>query len=85
MLDTDNAGALGATGRVFCLTASVDEIVRRVSSMEGERPLLDAHDLEDRVRELLDERAPGYAEFEPVDTDDRTPDEVAADILDRLG
>lgn len=84
MLDEANAGALDATGRVFCLTASIDEIVRRVSAMEGERPLLDTEHLETRVRELMAERADGYARFEQVTTDDRSPAEIASDIIARL-
>jgi shikimate kinase len=86
MLDADNAAALGRAGRVFCLIADTDEILRRVitDSSRVDRPLLASPDPRTRIVELLAERATGYAEFDHVDTDGRTPDEVAAEIERRL-
>lgn len=86
LLDPVNAAVLGATGRVFCLTASVDTILRRVAPA-GEvagRPLLAGADARERVTALLAERAAGYAVFEQVDTDDRSPAEVADAIVAAL-
>jgi shikimate kinase len=86
LLDPANAAALGATGRVFCLTATVDTIVERVAP-DGDaagRPLLAGGDVRERITALLAERAAGYAEFEQVPTDARTPVEIADDIVGRL-
>lgn len=86
LLDQANATALGATGRVFCLTATVDTIVGRVAP-DGDatgRPLLAGGDVRERITALLVERAAGYAAFEQVVTDGRTPDEIADDVVGRL-
>ena len=86
MLDAVNAARLGATGDVFCLTASVDTILARVTADDSpvERPLLAGTDVRRRITELLDERAPAYAEFEQVDTDDRAPIEIVDEVIDRV-
>ncbi len=85
MLDPANAAALGRSGRVFCLTAQPDEILRRIQQQSGrERPLLSGASAVDRIIELLIERAEAYAQFEQVLTDGRTFDEIVADLLSRL-
>jgi shikimate kinase len=86
LLDTVNAARLEATGHVFCLTASVDTILARVSAdgATPERPLLAGADVGERIRGLLTERAPAYARFDQVDTEAKTPTEVADEILTRL-
>lgn len=77
--------ALAATGRVVCLTAEPATIVARVIG-DGidARPLLAGDDPEGRVAALLATRAERYGRFEQVATDDRTVDEIVADIVDRL-
>jgi len=83
MLDASIADALGAGARVFCLVASPDTIAARV--LNGPvRPLLAGPDSLARIRQLLAERADGYARFEQVSTDSRTAADVAHDLLDRL-
>ncbi len=86
MLDPKNHEALGRTGRIFCLTAAVDEIVARVTDDESEvvRPLLTGPDPAGRVRALLKERQPDYARFAQVATDGSSPEEVAAEIAQLL-
>lgn len=86
LLDPVNAEVLGRTGRVFCLTASVDTILQRVAP-DGDaagRPLLAGADVRERITALLVDRAPGYAAFEQVDTDGRTPAEVVDEVVRRL-
>jgi shikimate kinase len=86
MVDTDNAAALAANGAVFCLTASVDTILARVTAddaMSG-RPLLDTDDARGRIEQLLVERAAAYARFRQVDTNTRAPDAVADEIIEAL-
>lgn len=86
LLDPVNAEALGRTGRVFCLTATVDTILQRVApdGRVAGRPLLAGSDARERIIALLAERAEGYGRFEQVPTDGRSPVEVADDIGDRL-
>jgi shikimate kinase len=86
LLDGDNAEVLARSGRVVCLTASVDTIVRRVApdGTAANRPLLAGHDVLARIEQLLADRAPGYARFEQVTTDDRTPSEVVDAIVELL-
>lgn len=85
VLSEENRRLLGKSGVVVKLTASVDEIVRRVSEDTG-RPLLQAaDDLRARVERMLDERA-GLYEFADfaVDTTGRDVGEIAGEILGRL-
>lgn len=85
MLDADTADVLGRGSRVFCLTASPDEIARRVAQPgEPDRPLLAGADLRTRIDALLAERASGYAPFEQVSTDGRSVEEIVDDIVSRL-
>jgi shikimate kinase len=83
MLDESIASTLGDGARVFCLVASADTIAARV--LNGPvRPLLAGPDPLGRIRQLLAERAQGYARFEQVSTDSRTAGEVAHDLAARL-
>ena len=85
MLDPNNATALAATGRVFCLSAPVEVILERViGDGTAHRPLLDGDDPDGRIRALLTERAEAYGTFEQVDTVSRSPTAIAADIAARL-
>ncbi|MCY3585246.1 MAG: shikimate kinase [Acidimicrobiales bacterium] len=83
LLDPANADALTATGRVFCLAASADEIVRRLTAdVDGPvRPLLAGDDPAAAVARLLNERAEGYGQFEQVHTANDSPEAVAARII----
>ncbi len=80
MLDPENASRLGSSGRVFCLTASPNEIVSRLRTEEGKRPLLDVPDPRARIEELLAERAAGYGQYLQIRTDSRSIEEVAREI-----
>ena len=85
MLDPDNASTLEASGLVFCLTAPVGVILDRVlGDGTAHRPLLDDDDPGGSITELLSERRAAYERFEQVDTEDRSPAEIAADIHARL-
>ena len=83
LLDPENAATLQADARVFCLTASAETIAARV--LDGPvRPLLAGPDPLARIRELLAERAAGYAAFEQVPTDSRSAAEIAHDLAGRV-
>jgi len=81
MLDPANAELLGATGRVFCLVASLDTILQRVTDSAADRPLLAGPDPRQRIIDLLEARAAGYGRFTTVDTTGKSVVEVAEDIV----
>lgn len=83
MLDPVNAAALGAHGRIFCLTATPEEILARVMG-NGIRPLLNVPDPAARIRQLLAERQAGYSQFKQIQTDGKTADQVAEEIVQCL-
>jgi len=85
LLDPENERALGATGVVVCLSASVDALVARLAGGAEDRPLLRSGDPESRIRELLSERAAGYGRFPQVPTDGLAPDAVADAVLALVG
>jgi len=82
MLNPDNVAALTAHGDVFCLTATTDDILERVSSGADPivRPLLAVADPRRRIDELLRERAAAYAQFPQVDTTGQSPEHIAGEI-----
>ena len=84
MLDSECAACLEPVSDIVCLTASADTIIERVGDTTR-RPLLDVPDAPRRVRELLAKRAEKYGRFIAVDTEDRSPDEVADAVMSRLG
>lgn len=73
------------SGTVFCLTACPETIhyrITRGSPNASVRPMLAGGDPLQRIRQLLAERAGSYAmAHHTVATDDRTPEQVAQDVL----
>ena len=80
----ENIDALRTNGRVIWLTASVDIIVSRIQG-GTERPSLTGwKSFTDEVSEVLERRSPMYrgaAQYE-VDTDRRTPEQVADRVIE---
>ncbi len=83
MLDPANVASLGRNGRVYCLVATPEEILERVTgdSVRVERPLLAVADPFRRIVDLLAERGPDYRRFAQLDTTGRSPEVVAGDIV----
>jgi shikimate kinase len=79
-----NAEMLEGTGPVFCLAAKPKEILKRIKASGEHRPLLDAENPQQRLEELLAERAPIYEKYEQIDTSGKSPDRVAKAILNEL-
>lgn len=78
MLDPENAAVLEQSGRVFCLVATPEEIIQRVSAdTTTERPLLKVPNPLERVIELLHQRKEGYNRFPQMITSEKLPEEVA--------
>lgn len=68
------------------LRVSPGQVLERVGSDTSSRPMLDASSPERSIRAILARRRPHYRLADlTVDTDGRSPDEVAARILERLG
>jgi shikimate kinase len=84
MLDRANAAALGKTGRVFCLVATPEEILQRVSMDKNERPLLQGPDPLEKIVALLQEREPGYRAFTQIQTGAKTPAAIVDELLNSL-
>ena len=84
MLDPDNLAALQASGIIICLRAKPETILARIQQ-ETHRPLLEGGDRLNSIRELLAARASIYGQIpHQVDTEGRTPLEVAEKIEDLL-
>ena len=86
MLNPQNVKALGKNGRIFTLTASPDTILARVLADEKriERPLLAVTDPKARILKLLTDRKLLYEQFPQIDTENKTPDDVADEIVARF-
>jgi 3-dehydroquinate synthase len=82
MLDPDNAAALTRTGRVFCLVATPEEILDRVTKdFDHERPLLAVSDPMERIVELMRDRKEDYGRFPQMQTSRKSPDMVSKNLI----
>ena len=86
ILDTANLEALRQSSRMVLLTASPEEISKRVA-LDSSRPLLNLGNRLCRIYNLLEARLPRYCEAAEmsVHTDGITPEEVADIVLQRIG
>ena len=77
-----NLANLKRRGVVVALTADIQTILRRAGSGE-DRPLLQTENREERIRALLRERAPFYAQADvTLDTSSLTIEETARQIAE---
>ena len=78
LLDPESRALAESSGQVLCLSASLDELIERLQSDPGDRPMLD-DDLSYAMKRYLDERAGHYDSFErQLDTTGMEPDQAAA-------
>ena len=84
VLSVRNYGVLKGAGPIVYLRTTADELIARLGRGEG-RPLLGG-DPAEAVPRLLSERTPAYetAADVTVDTDGRTPEDVAGEIAERV-
>jgi len=83
-VNPDNLAALKRNGLIINLTASPEVILARVER-NSDRPLLQVEDKIGKIKELLEKRAPFYEKTDfTVDTDGRTPEQVADEILEAV-
>ena len=85
VLSATNRLALRNSGTVVYLRASIDILVER-TRRDRNRPLLQTDDPRARLEEIMKIREPLYQETAHVvvDTDRRSPQAVARDVLDSL-
>jgi shikimate dehydrogenase len=82
----ENRSLLKKAGKVVYLKAAPETVLERLKG-DDTRPLLRCDDPLGRIRELQEKRASFYEEASDliVDTDKKTPEEVALEIMDKLG
>lgn len=86
LVNPGNRAVLSERGVIICLTATVDEILKRIDA-EQHRPLLpgDRAERSRRIRDLLHQRRHAYAAIPyQVDTTGRTPVQVVEAVLQAL-
>lgn len=83
--DRGNVEALRRQGILIGLSAAPEVIFQRAQAEEGVRPLLNVPDPLSKIKGILKEREPLYNQADiMVNTDCRTPEEVADWIIQRL-
>ena len=81
VVDPENLASLKSHALVVCLWASPETIWSRVKN-QGHRPLLNEPNPLEKIRRLLDERAPFYKQANVLlSTEIRSPREVAQQVL----
>lgn len=84
VLRQENIDVLRESGIIVSLTASAETILKRTGSND-ERPLLKVENPLKKIEELLDFRRPFYEKADiMIDTEDRTPRQIAEEILERV-
>ncbi|MFH1848319.1 MAG: shikimate kinase [Candidatus Omnitrophota bacterium] len=82
VLDEENIKILKEKGTVVCLSADADTIYKRTKKYKH-RPLLNVGDPVEKIKELLDLRAPFYAKADhQVDTTGLSVEQVARKIIE---
>jgi shikimate kinase len=81
VIDERNIEAMKQGGALVCLSATPDDIMKRVGK-SGNRPLLQVPDPMAKIMELMSKREPFYRKADvTVDTTMKTPEEVAAEVI----
>ncbi len=84
VLKSENNILLKQNGKIVFLRASLQTLAQRLK-VDGERPLLQTstENIRDRLARLLEERSPIYESAADyiVDVDEKTPQQVAEEIL----
>lgn len=79
--DQENLKLLKETGVVFALRASVSTIYQRTKE-HTHRPILNVEHPQEKIKQLLEKRAPYYAQAQhSIDTDNLSPEEIADKII----
>ena len=82
ILNPENVAILNPVSHIFCLVASPEEVLRRVSKgNNGERPLLAGGSPLETITSLLKKRKEAYNQFAQITTTGKTPTQVSKAIL----
>jgi shikimate kinase len=82
MQNSANVDAFKRQGHIYCLSASLDTILERISKDNRViRPLVQVDDSRKRIQALMAERKSMYDQFIQIDTTGKTPEQVAAELL----
>lgn len=85
VLRQENMDILRENGVIICLSATPKTIFERTST-NSERPLLKVEDPLRKIGELLEFRRPFYERADiTIETDRKTPLNIAEEILERIG
>jgi shikimate kinase len=84
VLRQENIDALKKKGVIICLMAKPETILKRTCN-NNDRPLLQVENPIEKIRELLNFRKPFYEKADIiVDTEDKTPLQIAEEIIERI-
>jgi shikimate kinase len=84
VLRDENVILLKENGVIICLTASPETIFKRVQ-YNSDRPLLQAENPFQRIRDLLNFRKPFYDKADIIiDTENKTPLQIAEEIIEEI-
>jgi len=84
VLRQENVDVLRKQGIIVCLMATPETILKRTSHSSN-RPLLQVEDPFEKIKELLDFRRPFYEKADVmIDTDGKTPRQIAEEIIDKI-
>lgn len=84
VLKEENMSVLRENGIIICLFASPETIIKRTGN-DNSRPLLQVEDPLKKIKELLDYRTPFYEKADVmIDTEGKSPFEIAEEILKRV-
>lgn len=84
VLRQENMDNLRRKGVIVCLTASPETILKRTSN-NNDRPLLQVENPLQKIKELLEFRRPYYERADVmIDTENKTPLEVADEIIEKV-
>ena len=83
LVNPENQRLLEISGKIFCLTASENEIIKRLSGprARAQRPLLKTTDLKQHVKEMLAKRRDTYAKFTQIDTSGKSSKKAADELM----
>lgn len=80
----ENTRTLQQCGHIFCLTATPQDILRRVNNQGQIRPLLQHPNPLEQIKQLLLERESVYRQFPQIPTSGQTIDQVVDNIINLL-
>lgn len=84
VISSENRRLLHSMGCIVNLMAQSEDVIERLSA-ETDRPLLNDDRSHEKVREMLREREPFYADADiRIDTTGKKVEDIAAEIMDSL-